>query len=322
MAASVVGRVGSNMKRFKNILYILGDDEKQDQLTAARVQALAKRNAARVCLVRILEKNLVDQLSNMLSPSAKKLPALAREQLDQELNRFADDEKWEGVEVSTEVLEGKDFIAIIQKVLRDNHDLVIKNRRDEDGADQLAMRLFRKCPCPVWIIRNLKTGEFRHILAALDLASTQEENRQLNRKIIELADSMARLEGAKVHYVHALHLEFEGMMRGPRFRMGDEEIAELKRELYQTSEKNLAQLFKESGVESPQENIHLVEGETSEVIMKAIDDCEIDVLVMGTVARSGVPGLLIGNKAEKVLSSIDCTVLAVKPSGYVSPVGN
>ena len=41
---------------------------------------------------------------------------------------------------------------------------------------------------------------------------------------------------------------------------------------------------------------------------------------MGTVARSGVPGLLIGNKAEKVLSGIDCTVLAVKPSGYVSPV--
>jgi len=308
------------MKRFKDILYVLSGDETQEQQTSVRVQLLARRNEARVCVVHILEKNVIDQLSSIISIGENKFSILAREQLEEELRNFTAAEAWKGIAVTTEVLEGRDFIEIIQKVLKDEHDLVIKVRVDEDGSDQLAMRLFRKFPCPVWIIRNSKTGNYMRILAALDLGNRQDENRQLNRKIIELTESMARLEGAESHYIHALHLEFEGMMRGPRFSLSDTEIAGLKRELKEESKKTLEQLFQETGVQAAPETIHLVEGETSVTIQKAIEDLAIDVLVMGTVARSGVPGLIIGNKAEKVLSSIDCTVLAVKPSGYVSPV--
>jgi nucleotide-binding universal stress UspA family protein len=308
------------MKRFKNILYVVSDDEDVELHTAARVQALARRNDAQVCVVDILEKNVVDQLGSLILNGEKKLSTLARKQLKEELESFTAHESWKGITVTTEVLEGKDFIEIIQKVLKDEHDLVIKRGVEEDGSDQLAMRLFRKCPCPVWIIRNSKTGGFKRILAALDLGNRKEENRQLNRKIIELTDSMAKLEGAEAHYIHVLYLEFEGMMRGPRFSLSDEEISGLKQELKEQSEKTLGQLFQEIGVQAKQENIHLVGGETSETIKTIIKDLSIDVLVMGTVARSGVPGLLIGNKAEKVLSAVDCTVLAVKPGGYVSPV--
>jgi hypothetical protein len=41
---------------------------------------------------------------------------------------------------------------------------------------------------------------------------------------------------------------------------------------------------------------------------------------MGTVARSGLQGLLTGNTAENVLPWIDCSLVAVKPQGFVSPV--
>jgi nucleotide-binding universal stress UspA family protein len=41
---------------------------------------------------------------------------------------------------------------------------------------------------------------------------------------------------------------------------------------------------------------------------------------MGTVCRAGVPGLFIGNTAEKVLRHVSCSVLTVKPEGFVSPV--
>ncbi len=45
-----------------------------------------------------------------------------------------------------------------------------------------------------------------------------------------------------------------------------------------------------------------------------------DLLVMGTVCRTGVPGFFIGNTAEDVLQQVDCSVLAVKPKGFVTPV--
>jgi nucleotide-binding universal stress UspA family protein len=46
----------------------------------------------------------------------------------------------------------------------------------------------------------------------------------------------------------------------------------------------------------------------------------VDVLVMGTVARGGIPGMLIGNTAERVLRKLPCSVLTVKPDGFESPV--
>ena len=45
-----------------------------------------------------------------------------------------------------------------------------------------------------------------------------------------------------------------------------------------------------------------------------------DLVVMGTVARTGIAGLFIGNTAEAILDQLACSVLAVKPSGFVTPV--
>ena len=47
---------------------------------------------------------------------------------------------------------------------------------------------------------------------------------------------------------------------------------------------------------------------------------QADLVVMGTVARTGISGLLIGNTAEAILEQVQCSVLAVKPHGFVSPV--
>jgi len=47
---------------------------------------------------------------------------------------------------------------------------------------------------------------------------------------------------------------------------------------------------------------------------------DADLVVMGTVGRSGIAGLFIGNTAEMVLEQVQCSVLAIKPPGFVSPV--
>jgi len=41
---------------------------------------------------------------------------------------------------------------------------------------------------------------------------------------------------------------------------------------------------------------------------------------MGTVSRTGIPGLLIGNTAEVILNNLECSVLAVKPADFATPV--
>ena len=47
---------------------------------------------------------------------------------------------------------------------------------------------------------------------------------------------------------------------------------------------------------------------------------QVDCIVMGTVARTGVPGFFMGNTAETILDQLECSVLAIKPPGFVTPV--
>lgn len=62
------------------------------------------------------------------------------------------------------------------------------------------------------------------------------------------------------------------------------------------------------------------QGEPEAVIPEFVVAEGVDLVVMGTVARGGIAGLLIGNTAERMLRKLPCSVLAVKPEGFVCPV--
>ncbi len=55
------------------------------------------------------------------------------------------------------------------------------------------------------------------------------------------------------------------------------------------------------------------------LIAEWVKTAHVDLIVMGTVARTGIPGLLIGSTAASILQRVNCSVLAVKPDGFASP---
>lgn len=65
---------------------------------------------------------------------------------------------------------------------------------------------------------------------------------------------------------------------------------------------------------------HLVKGSPRKEISALVKQLAVDILIMGTVARTGVPGLIMGNTAETILNQIDCSVLVIKPPGFKTPV--
>jgi nucleotide-binding universal stress UspA family protein len=66
--------------------------------------------------------------------------------------------------------------------------------------------------------------------------------------------------------------------------------------------------------------LRLEEGEPGTFIPAFAASEEIDLVVMGTVARTGITGLLMGNTAERILGALSCSVLTVKPEGFRSPI--
>jgi nucleotide-binding universal stress UspA family protein len=55
-------------------------------------------------------------------------------------------------------------------------------------------------------------------------------------------------------------------------------------------------------------------------ILKFIDDHQIDLLLMGTVARGGLEGASIGNTSERLVTQVPCSMLVVKPADFKSPI--
>ena len=85
------------------------------------------------------------------------------------------------------------------------------------------------------------------------------------------------------------------------------------------AEQHIASQLEEWKLARPAQ-VEIVTDPPDVAILEQIERHGIELLVMGTVARTGIPGFFTGNTAERLLPQIPCSVMAVKPEGFVSPV--
>jgi nucleotide-binding universal stress UspA family protein len=88
----------------------------------------------------------------------------------------------------------------------------------------------------------------------------------------------------------------------------------------QRTSRDMSDFLQSFGGRLAREQVTQLRGAPEDVIPEFIVSHNIDLTVIGTVGRSGIAGLLIGNTAERILRKLPCSVLAVKPDGFVSPV--
>ena len=181
------------------------------------------------------------------------------------------------------------------------------------------MHLMRKCPCPVWAIKSTSRKGFSRILAAVDPRFPDEERKALDRLVMDLATSLASLERGELHVIHAWSLPNEDLVRS-RAVITEAELDFLLQDVRATREARLRELLSHYSSLDLAPQVHLVKGQPGRKIPELIRREGIDLLGMGTVCRTGVAGLFIGNTAETVLTQVDCSVLTVKPEGFVTPV--
>ena len=66
----------------------------------------------------------------------------------------------------------------------------------------------------------------------------------------------------------------------------------------------------------PRARRHLVDRNPTDAIAAVARKVGADFVVMGAVSRSGLKRLFIGDTAERVLNSLSCDVLVVKPAHF------
>ena len=98
------------------------------------------------------------------------------------------------------------------------------------------------------------------------------------------------------------------------------EFEQMKRSRLEHIEGLLDKFLIGHGCTIDDESVHFLKGDAPIVIPEFALLEGVDLVVMGTVGRSGAAGMLIGNTAERILGSIECSVIAVKPNRFVSPI--
>lgn len=231
-------------------------------------------------------------------------------------------------------LLGKPFLELIRTAIKHEAGLVLKTAETLSGprsaffasTDQ---HLLRKCPSPVWLVREDGANAPRTVLAAVDLdpltADQPKTQAALNRRILETAGRLAALSQAQLHLLHVWDAPGEGLVRlwandKDEVEAYLDEIRDHHRAALERFMKDARQCLAELGLDAVRVQPRLVRGDPRAMIPSEVEAFQADTLVMGTIARTGVPGFIIGNTAEDVLNSVECGVVTVKPPGYVSPV--
>lgn len=230
-----------------------------------------------------------------------------------------------GVQVSSKVLFGSPFLEIIREVLRGGYDLVMiaaegSSRLKEALFGSTTMHLMRQCPCPVWVMNPTQPDHYSHILAAVDPSPSDEEADALNIKILDLATSLAHREHCELFILHTWSYPLESHVRSGRVSVSQSKLDEWVRVVRDAHRRSLGELLQLYDLENQKHQVYMLKGEAGNLIPALAAAKEIELIVMGTVSRTGIAGLLIGNTAEKVLRQVDCSVLTVKPEGFITPV--
>jgi nucleotide-binding universal stress UspA family protein len=229
-----------------------------------------------------------------------------------------------GPDTEVNVIVGEPFLEVIRRVLSDGHDLVMVGEPavespSEPKLSSGVMHLLRKCPVPVWVMRPSQSRNLR-VLALVDPDPGDPVRDGLNDLVMELATSLAHREGGELHVGHAWSLAGEAALRSsPYVGLPGSMVDVMVRD---TEAERLVQLDKLAmrHVTETERSIHLVAGEPDVALPRLADQLDIGIIVMGTVGRTGLRGLIMGNTAETILRSVRCSVMAVKPEGFVTPV--
>jgi nucleotide-binding universal stress UspA family protein len=239
-----------------------------------------------------------------------------RRDSDEKLRRAIHHQGDTGVNITYETLLGTPFVELIHSVQQEGYDLVVVGTRGNNAWQQLflgstARRLIRKCPAPVWIVKRKQAKPATSILVSVDMSD-------VSRRALEQAVKLAACASAELHVLHVVehdipdHLLYLKSANSP-----DHSLREwMESEATQNLDKFLAPMQTAGMVM----HRHVLWGSPSEQIVNLAKVVDADVIALGTVGRSGIQGIVLGNTAENVLVHCECDVLTVKPAGFQTPI--
>lgn len=307
------------MKNFNNILVAI-DTRLESHPILQQAALIAKQNGARVKVVDVVPD--FSWTVRWTLPDHEEVRKTLGEDKQQKLAKVVKSLQDQGIDAEAKVLWGKSSVEIIREVLRGKHDLVLRVAKGHQSRDRgffgaTGRRLLRECPSAVWLIPAVECTGFKHVLACVDPSTKHELDAELNDKVFEIATAVSQRHEAELSIIHAWSIDSEQLMK---HRMSSEDFERLVNRQRAGIKERMNNFLETHGSSVEADHAYLVKSDPGYAIPEFAREKKVDLVVMGTVARSGLTGMVIGNTAERILEDLECAVLALKPNSFESPI--
>jgi nucleotide-binding universal stress UspA family protein len=310
------------MTRFRRILVAIEPSRgAASEPTCASQQALAKalwlasRTGAKLTILSTVDVSLFNcpAMREQLGDAQRQLTLAAYDVAERCITHANE----KGIQATSKVLVGIPAQEICRHARSENYDLVIvgtreKARRSRTLFGSTGMRLLRNCPIPVWITPQGSKGDRFNIVVPTDFGVS-------SREAVRLVANLGRLTQSRVHLLHVQDrsIGLPTWSSHVSSRMAERYLAARSAEAGEKLHKQLAEMGQ---IPSEMEvQMHIVRGSPDEEILRAIDQLDASLVVLGMTARSAMGRAVLGETTERLLAHTRCSLLALKPPGFQCP---
>ncbi len=308
------------MTSWNNVL-VMADSRPESLVAIAEALRLTARREGRVTAIDVLEVAAADLPRGMLAMEQDELLTMIRDQRREQLVEQIGSVRGER-RIDIQVSRGRPAFELIRQAVRDRHDLIVKAARGRDvrhltSFGTVALHLVRKSPVPVLLVNPATTpaATGAPILCALELDGLDARSER-NKRLLGAARSLAETYDGPLHVVHVIDRERLVVYRSV---LGSDAYREFLVDRVARRSVELNRYAEDARGGRTEVHAHLIEGNPGDVVVDLARQLGASHLVIGSVEQA-IPGLLIGSLAEEVLMRVDCSVLALKPPGFVTPV--
>ncbi len=308
----------------RHILVAVKDPEAKWSSAVAKAAQIARTTGAGIELFHAVDTRLnidaLDTFENGLAQFEEEQTAPYR----QKLEALADRVRRHGILVTTaSVLDHPVYEAILRQAQLVGADLIVT---DCHSGQHLAPSLLhltdwelaRLSPVPVLIVRKPRLYHRPGVLCAVDPEHTFAKPAGLEPRILATGGEICRAVRGVMHAVHA----YMSIAPGAEASSACVPGTAMKMDAVAAADAEAAfnKLLRSTAADVPPERRHLVGGNAADAILRVIAQVRADILVLGSISRSGLKRLIVGNTAEKLLYRLPCDVLVVKPEDFESRV--
>ena len=189
--------------------------------------------------------------------------------------------------------------------------LIVKRHKPDNPLKKALLtpddwKLLRYSPVPVLMVKTDTPWANGKVLAAVDAGNADGPHRALHTSIISHGYEIAQLAQCELHVI--------GAYPSPMLSAADPTF-QLKESIEARYRTNCKVFQSEFAIAD--ECLHIEEGPADVLIPYTAKRLNVALTILGTVARTGLSGVLIGNTAEVVLDALESDVLVLKPDDII-----